>query len=982
MRSIFDNYANSIAMVHGAYKKLKSYLYYDKTLVFAKRRLAVLESNRDNFINVLKNIAQNITIENSSFFDDLIKEVNFRVLPKKFKSSLPESNIVNAAVDHSCNISKINFFIDMPIELYVIDFLWTILVGKIINDRLGILKYSGATAFKPSLYTSSYDLVEGIDFESNRAFQPYFELYTTWRNGAFKTIQKIHSNADSLLLCLDLKSFYYSVDFNFSQLNELLSDDPRLEHFSFLTSIIKKIYDAYTKQIIKYKKGIKIQKNNTIFPIGAISAIVLREIYLYKFDNQIVTTLSPKYYNRYVDDILIVLETDKTNETSSDDVINKYLINKGLVIQSGAKDLKFSNYSNIRIQRDKVNCFYFPQNQKTILLDIYAEAIHINSSEANLLPDIDVLHSSFTTNAYNVKNLDISNKIRELGFLRNNNYNATKYVNSLLRLVKNTYINADELIPYFEQIEEFYQGSQSVEYSNNWRPLFELYLLCNEKNRANAFYIKVLKEIKKLSFELLDSDELLEKKKGTILKRLICDMKEKLDITAALTTALDYSFSKSEKIRELAVMFRCSNMLNHSMVAYPLLNYSSVSDVSLTEKNVSELFKNSPKAFKLDKFKLQWSPRYINAVEFYIANCLYSFGPFNNKKVYGDDPLFIHQRFLKYNNLGEYAKADYVFKTSNGYPNCADNLVQDCSPNNPKVALVNTNISVNDAINSIIAPQKSLTMDAKVRLFKILNIAKEEKVNILVFPEYYFPLPWLLDISIFALKNQITIITGLQYITVSGQAHNIVCNFVPSITGHHFVNGFMLFREKNFYAPDEIIELSKIKHKCQDKEVPYYYRVSNGRYTYSTILCYEFTDITSRAAMKSKIELLFVPQLNKDTNYFSAIVESTARDLHCFVIQANTSAYGDSRITAPYKTESKNILQIKGGETDVVMIATLNVDELINKRKRYRAEINEAASYCYKCRYSYSKLEHSKRCEKCKHKLPKGKIKGTPPDFK
>ena len=192
----------------------------------------------------------------------------------------------------------------------------------------------------------------------------------------------------------------------------------------------------------------------------------------------------------------------------------------------------------------------------------------------------------------------------------------------------------------------------------------------------------------------------------------------------------------------------------------------------------------------------------------------------------------------------------------------------------------------------------------------------------------------------------------------------------------------MLFREKNFYAPDEIIELSKINHTCQDQEVPFYYRVNNGKYKYSTILCYEFTDITSRAAMKSKIELLFVPQLNKDTNYFSAIVESTARDLHCFVVQANTSAYGDSRITAPYKTESKNILQVKGGETDVVMIATLNVDQLINKRKGYRAEINRVAAYCYKCKYSSAKVGRSKRCEKCKNKLSKGMVKGTPPDFK
>ena len=978
MSSIFENREKAIQMVRGAYKKLKAYLYYDKTLVFAKKRLAVLESDREAFIKTLEIIAENISNENVSFFDDLITEVDFRVLPKKFKSSKPESDIVTASADHSCNISKINFFVDMPIELYIIDFLWTVLVGKLINDRPDILMYSGATAFKPSLYNSDRDLFGGVDYTSNRAFKPYFGLYSSWRNGAFKTIQKIHPNSDSLLLCLDLKSFYYSVDFNFCQLEELLDNDPRLQQFSFLTEIIKKIYYAYTKLITKYKKGVKVQENNTIFPIGITSAIVLREIYLYRFDSQIVNALSPKYYNRYVDDILIVLETDRINETSTEDLINKYLINTGLVTKSGAVDLKFSGYSNVRIQKDKVNCFFFPKNQKTILLDIYAETIHMNSSESNLLPDTDVLSSSFTNTAYNIENLDISNKIRELGFLRNNNYNATRFVNALLRLVKNTYVSEEVMNQYFEQIEEFYQGSQSVEYSNNWRSLFELYLLCKENNRARDLYIKIGEEIKKLNFDLLESDEVLEKKKGTILRRLIVDLKEKLDIVAALTTALDYSFGRNKKVRELAILFRSSNMLNHSMVAYPLLNYSSISDVSLTETTISKLFEKSPKAFELDKFKLQWSPRFINAVEFYIADYLHSF----NGKGYGDNPCLVHDKFLEYNQLGEYAQADYLFELAQGHPNCADIQLTNDSPNNPKVALVNTNISVDDALNTIVDPKKCLTLKAKVRLFKILNIAKEEKVDILVFPEYYFPLPWLLDISMFALKNQITIITGLQYITVSGQAYNTVCNFVPSITGKGFVNGFMLFREKNFYAPDEIIELSKINHTCKDQETPFYYRVNNGKYKYSTILCYEFTDITSRAAMKSKIELLFVPQLNKDTNYFSAIVESTARDLHCFVVQANTSAYGDSRITAPYKTESKNILQIKGGETDVVMIATLNVDQLINKRKGYRTEINRVAVCCYKCKYSSEKVGRSKRCEKCKNKLSKGMVKGTPPDFK
>lgn len=978
MSNIFENREKAVQMVFGAYKKLKSYLYYDKTLVFAKKRLAMLESDRESFIKTLEIIAENISKENSAFFDDLIAEVDFRVLPKKFKSSKPESDIVTAVVDHSCNISKINYFIDMPIELHIIDFLWTILVGKLINDRPDILMYSGATAFKSSLYASNQDLFEGVDFTSNRAFEPYFGLYTSWRNGAFKKIQKIHPYSDSILLCLDLKSFYYSVDFDFSQLDELLNNDSRLQQLSFLTSVIKKIYCTYTKIITKYKKGVRVQENNTIFPIGITSAIVLREIYLYRFDSQITHALSPKYYNRYVDDILIVLETDKTNETSVEDIINKYLINTGLVVKSGMTDLKFLGYSNIRIQKDKVNCFFFPKNQKTILLDIYAETIRMNSSESNLLPDTDVLRSSFTNIAYNIQNLDISNKIRELGFLRNNNYSATRYVNALLRLVKNTYVSKEAMGQYFEQIEEFYQGSQSIEYSNNWRSLFELYLLCGESRRARKLYLKIKYEIEKLNFDHLESDEVLEKKKGTILKRLIADLKQKLDIVAALTAALDYSFGR-KKSRDLAVLFRQSNMLNHSMVAYPLLNYSANSDISLMETTISKLFEKNPKAFGLDKFKLQWSPRFINAVEFYIADCLYSF----NGKGYGNDPRSVHDKFIEYNQLGEYAKSGYLFEPPKGRPECANiRIANDGSHNNPKVALVNTNISENDALNAIVDPENTLTIRAKLRLFKILNIAKEEKADILVFPEYYMPLSWLLDISMFALKNQITIITGLQYITISGQAYNYVCNFIPSVTGYGFVNGLLLFREKNFYAPEEIIKLSKIKYVCKDRENPFYYIVNNGKYSFSTILCYEFTDIISRAAMKSKIEMLFVPQLNKDTNYFSAIVESTARDLHCFVVQSNTSKYGDSRITAPYKTESKNILQIKGGESDVVMVAKLNMEQLISTRREYRAEIIRVASNCYKCKNSFAKIGRSKCCEICKHKLSKNIVKGTPPDFK
>ena len=64
------------------------------------------------------------------------------------------------------------------------------------------------------------------------------------------------------------------------------------------------------------------------------------------------------------------------------------------------------------------------------------------------------------------------------------------------------------------------------------------------------------------------------------------------------------------------------------------------------------------------------------------------------------------------------------------------------------------------------------------------------------------------------------------------------------------------------------------------------------------------------------------------------------------------------------------------------MVSTLKVCELINKRKSYATELKRVATYCYNCKYTSKKLGLSKRCDNCKNKLNKGKVKGTPPDFK
>ena len=256
----------------------------------------------------------------------MINEIDFKIIPKKFISTSPSSDIIKGTTDHNQKISRINFFIDLPFELQIVDFLWTLLMGKISNDYTKYYQCAAATKFKKSVFNEKHGLFDGIDFTSNRCFVPYFELYTKWRDGAFETVKEIHQESNALLMCLDLKSFYYSVEFEFNSIYSFFDDD-RINSISFLTKIVEKIYRTYTSIIVKYKKGIKNSNTSCVFPIGLTSTFILRELYLYNLDQIIIKKLNPAYYSRYVDDINIVIKlNDEESEINNKKNIVKHIL--------------------------------------------------------------------------------------------------------------------------------------------------------------------------------------------------------------------------------------------------------------------------------------------------------------------------------------------------------------------------------------------------------------------------------------------------------------------------------------------------------------------------------------------------------------------------------------------------------------------------------------------------------------------------------
>ncbi|MDO5519743.1 MAG: reverse transcriptase domain-containing protein [bacterium] len=969
-------------MVCGAYKKLKSYYYYDKTLLYIKKNIAWMEAKKD-FGEKLNEIGLNLYLENTLYFDELIEEIDFKVMSKKLKANKP-GDITQKDIDHNKSIYTLNFYIDAPVELLIVDCLWMLFIGKIISDVFGESKYSYAGKFKKSLFRiKDPSLVSGIEFSSNRSFEPYYQSYEVWRNNAIKMVGECKNKTDLVLMSLDFKSFYYSVNFDFSKIGLMLKNDPRLSEMKFLTDVIEKTYRRYTKIVNQYKESRQETTDTCMLPIGLLSPIVLRNLYMMRFDRSIKEVLSPLYYGRYVDDILLVLDSKDVQNTSVELCIRNYLLKTKLFKKLTKTRINYVKDNALTIQVDKVRCYYFQKGSKDTLLKSFYEHIGSTVSEANLLPDIETLSKTISKKAYNYDFVGEYRGLRDTKLIDSNYYNVVRFINGLKFTLKNVYSGYEEANKYLEEIIDLYQGSSTIEFFSSWRTVFELFVLVKDQAKMKQFYEMIQSYIEGLEFHELKQGEIYRKKYKVILFRLKKSLMEHLAIACALAVGLDYGAWKERegsKVFELARVFRKVNLINHDMVFLPLVNYTNL-DV-IKEESLVEY--RPCKDYTINQRKMDYSPRFIRLDEFYIW---YFICYYNNENRRDIDYEEVFHQYLEDNAIEEpirnpIIRDEKVKNSIKGGEKDRELLVKKIEVDNKevdsiRVGIVNTSITEEEALKVLEDPIVMCTYARKVKLFKLLNIAAEEKVDYLVFPEFYMPLLWINEISMFAKQMGITIITGMQYITFGKVAYNYTCIIARAEDNKHHRNSVVFFREKNFYAPDEKFELAKRGYRCKDREKPFYYVIKDGKVVFSTVLCFEFTDILSRAILKSLINVLFIPQLNKDTHYFSSVVEATARDLHAFVIQSNTAKYGDSRITLPAKTAYREIAQVKGGLNDVILVNEINLEEFCEFQRQYEPKLESVLEECLSC-------DHSKACSICEidsNSYKHYKYKGLPPYY-
>lgn len=977
-------------IIKDAYSRLKSFVYYDNFNLALRIKLAKFESE-GHVAQKLSQLQQELNeyLQGSklnSRITQLITKIGYFSVPKSFENDSNSHKINGILISNTgannhnqFTLRKNTILIDCDIELHLIATLWIVLEGVRLVNKIG----------KDS-YGYHIQLREGtteIDGQK-RLFSKYFDKYQEWRDKGIRSAKKqIEDGNDILLLSLDIKNFFHSVQVDFTQLKQ----DVHCSEQNSLTSIIEKICFKHT-QIVNEVNGDKHPLKRPLLPIGFVSSGVIANWLLSDFDKSIKDKMAPVYYGRYVDDIFIVISNVKPNfskaKQDEDNVeeISKWIRNrffhddaplrlKSIKHDNGGGqshifELNENMCNGLTIQPKKLKLFYFSPDWPLAMLNKFEKTLEENSSAFWFLPDEEKMEDSLDDKAYDMHYEDTINKFRSVSDVKASKYGASVFLAKRIKLSTLNLNSLDEKLT--KEVFRFFNGIATLSLYNMWEKVFT-YLVAT----------KDIRSIKKLHKNIRQAIDNISYNKGDVKK-----VKE--DLYKYLETCLSLAFShypslynklsktdksfeeKLYKIKENIKFLRKSLLTRHHYLPFPpivLTQYYTEKETDLIgDVNLLEILFNNDNKLQLDE-SLQienWRvPRWIHLQEIclleianlvrehannskkmllhtsigaekdkkikekYTETCVNLYNTTNGTQLYNLVTTEEHKRYSdKYDSKKNYRIAADVVNIKDDANN--EDLTLTIGVSNVKVHLSDITKAINT--KSVLSKKKRETH------IKLLNEATSEKLDLLLLPETFVPFEWLFAYADEGRRKQRAFIFGLEHFTVNNYCYNLATTILPINSGK-IKECFIVPRLKNHYSPHEIDEIESIGKKVP-LNTPSTYHLFKWRGLQFTLYnCYELTNVVHRSIFGADLDMLFAVEYNKDVNYFSNIAESTCRDLHCYYIQANTSDYGDSRIIQPTESVLMNPVRVKGGENNVILKYKLDIKKLRlfqNKRMPYQ----------------------------------------------
>lgn len=1027
-------------LVRLAFKKIKSYVYYDKTTLELRNDVVDFEID-EKFEENLDSIAQaydNGLSADSDFMKEILESISVLSFPKKCQNNKTKDQNSNCADDSIISVGNPNekpivsenqHFIKMSVEGHILGILWIFAFGKILEDKC--YKNSYGNRLNTSLIWGDDNKI----IDTPTLFEPYFNQYSLWRDNGLKCAEELLDKGhDVLLLTLDFTKFYYNAGLSKKVFDEIPNYDTNGKDKTDDRDI--QLNDAIFTILEKYTELLKEKEENmsgVVLPIGFLPSGVIANWSLNKFDLGIIDYWNPIYYGRYVDDIIIVEKIEKDsdiyvkareNNLNKDYVIEFYLkggrrknsdsfiesvdnkakegiqekkpIVEESVLEEGNISEKhykvvdsycLTKETNLVFQSVKTRIIaLFADNNSKALLHKFKDNIFENVSEFRFMPDLEESFSKEDFSSfYRIYNDATINKLRGIKEISLDKFELSKFlgkygvVSSLV----------DDKKDFTKVIGKMFNDREIVENYTLWERIFEIFITSKDYQGLIDFNNKIDQAI-----GFIDLGELLKKDKEGIISNL--KNHKKFSLQRVLTLLKGYTNKKShedppkepinenskkekyinksfsDEIFKISLLkdiinenskedkYITTRMLNNHIAALPteLLSrmqvekQDDVAKINLTDfdeaLNLIRMYYSDND--KIDKENAENEKTEINRFDF-------DFSDNDNSDKYIYAPYYVQSYDKIFSKIVEKlcsndtVNPDFCFKTlyateikevsfldqqaTNGTyhspaePNKIDLInVNDIPKSKLRIAIANVDVSkVSDLKSKLKGNNQTKSYKRYQNLSKIINDAITEKADFLVLPESYVPVQWLRTLAYKAAQVDMAIVTGVEHVIINKNVYNFTAVILPDKFYSNIPTASMFLQLKKHYAPEEERVIKSYRHNPinESGDRPLY----RWKDCYFPVYCcYELTSITDRAEFMSWADMAIAVEYNKDTKYFSNIVESSTRDLHCFFVQANTSNFGDSRITQPTKSESQNLISIKGGLNNSILIGEVDIQSL------------------------------------------------------
>jgi hypothetical protein len=228
------------------------------------------------------------------------------------------------------------------------------------------------------------------------------------------------------------------------------------------------------------------------------------------------------------------------------------------------------------------------------------------------------------------------------------------------------------------------------------------------------------------------------------------------------------------------------------------------------------------------------------------------------------------------------------------------------------------------------------------RLGRLMNaiLAAKKRPDYVVLHELSLPWNWFLRVASRFQEMGMSLIAGIEYLPV------VPSKTVTNEVWASMVSGLrmaIVYRQRKARpALHEELELKSIGGlelaDLGEGDRPV---LQHGKFQFGILVCSELTNVDYRKGFRGKVDAVFVPEWNKDTETFSSLMEASALDIHAFMIQCNNRIYGDSRIRVPSASLwERDIIRVKGGVEDYFVIGEVDVKSLRQFQSNYRSPTN------------------------------------------